>query len=85
MSKLLFVDRELEGKRTFRFLKFSEAKSDFVVLSYERRGDDVQESEITVPEFLSHAASEEAQAFYEAISVALSIEILPSLRIVGAE
>lgn len=83
MSKLLFVDRTAsDGKRVFHFLHFSAAKKDFYIKSYLRKGEDVEELEASVPDFLANASTTDQKAFAEAVQAALSLELIPSLRIV---
>lgn len=84
MPKLLFVDRhDNDGRRIFHFLQFSIDRSDFVVTTYHRRGEDVQEETRSVPDFLSSANEADQNSFAEAVGIVLGAEILPSLKIVS--
>ena len=83
MAQLLFVDRKDEtGARVLHFLQFSLSASDFRIKTYVRNGDDIEEREVSGPEFLAAASENDQRAFYDSTGIMLSLELLPSLRIV---
>lgn len=83
MTKLLFVDRTKEdGTRVFHFLQYSDADFQFYISVYERSGDNVIETKISMREYFETHPESDRIDLRNTVNQILSLEIHPSLRIV---
>jgi hypothetical protein len=70
---LLFHGAANNGHRSFIYLLFSEEYRDFRICRVNRAGEEIIETETSIPVFLDSALHEEKQAFSKFLNTILSL------------